>query len=88
LEEPELTKTPPCKEPTVFLNPSSGQVLSVCSNEYVAEWESLALLGKLALSSSNKFASNYNQDHRTEDEIGLKKILRPSAETSFEEFVK
>jgi hypothetical protein len=41
-----------CSEPEVLIDSQKGSVLKVCSGQNIAEWKSLALLGKLALSSA------------------------------------
>lgn len=49
-------KTATCKEPEALINSNDGSILKICSNSNVAEWKSLALLGKVALTDhGNKY---------------------------------
>ena len=41
-----------CTEPEVLIDSQKGSVLKVCSGQNIAEWKSLTLLGKLALSNA------------------------------------
>lgn len=45
-----------CKEPEVLIDAQKGSILKVCSGQNMAEWKSLTLLGKLALTNpANKY---------------------------------
>ena len=49
-----------------------GAVLRACHDSTVPEWRSLALIGKLAQTSSrSQFKDFYSQDHSTESDVGL-----------------
>jgi len=45
-----------CKEPEVLIDSSDGTTLRMCTNKKVMEFQSLALLGKLAMNDvKNKY---------------------------------
>ena len=69
----KLTFSSTCTEPEVLVDSSDGSLLKMCTNKIVPEWQSLALLGKLAMTDgNNKFNADYSKLHNTESLIGLK----------------
>jgi len=49
-----------CEEPEVLIDTTDGTTLRMCTNKKVMEYESLALLGKLAINDvRNKYWRDY-----------------------------